>query len=85
MPEISRFFGISIYFHFRDHGPPHFHAAHGEYETSVNIETGFFEGEFPGRAKRNVLKWLELNREKLREDWRLSQRSLPPNRIAPLE
>jgi len=31
MPEISRFFGITIKMFFGDHVPPHFHA---EYESS---------------------------------------------------
>jgi len=26
MPEVSRFFGISIRMYFDDHNPPHFHA-----------------------------------------------------------
>jgi len=26
VPVLSRFFGIVIYMHWRDHTPPHFHA-----------------------------------------------------------
>jgi hypothetical protein len=29
MPEISRFFGIVVVMYYRDHAPPHFHAAYG--------------------------------------------------------
>jgi hypothetical protein len=37
MPEVSRFFGISIRMYFDDHNPPHFHAIHGDAETEVGI------------------------------------------------
>jgi hypothetical protein len=30
MPEISRFFGISIKMFLDDHPPPHFHAEYGD-------------------------------------------------------
>jgi len=33
MPEICRFFGISIKMYFGDHMPPHFHAEYGEHKT----------------------------------------------------
>jgi hypothetical protein len=32
MPEISRYFGISIRMYFDDHNPPHFHAIYGNRE-----------------------------------------------------
>ncbi len=56
MPEISRFLGIVIGMFYRDHVPPHFHAAYGEYEITVDIETGVVHGRFPKRALRLVLE-----------------------------
>jgi hypothetical protein len=38
MPEISRFFGISIRMYFDDHHPPHFHAIYGGAEIEVAID-----------------------------------------------
>jgi hypothetical protein len=35
VPEISRFFGIAIGMFYRDHAPPHFHAAYGGYHMTV--------------------------------------------------
>ncbi len=52
MPEISRFLRIVIGMFYRDHVPPHFHAAYGEYEVTVDIETGVVHGRFPKRALR---------------------------------
>ena len=45
MPEISRFLGIVIAMFYRDHAPPHFHAIYGEFEMTVDIETGVIHGE----------------------------------------
>jgi hypothetical protein len=40
MPEISRFLGIVIAMYYDDHVPPHFHAKYGEFEITVEIESG---------------------------------------------
>ena len=86
MPEISRFLGIIIAMYYNDHSPPHFHARYGENEIRVNIENGeLLSGEFPRRAQRLVLEWLELHRNELLEDWNLAQHRKPLNKIEPLE
>ena len=56
MPEISRFLGIVIAMFYKDHAPPHFHAMYGDYEITVEIETGVINGRFPKRALRHVLE-----------------------------
>jgi hypothetical protein len=85
MPEISRFLGIIIAMFYRDHAPPHFHAIYGEYEITVEIESGVINGRFPKRALRLVFEWLELHREELLENWRLAEDRRPLNKIEPLE
>ncbi len=85
MPEITRFLGIVIGMFYRDHAPAHFHAVYGEYEITVDIETGVVRGEFPRRALRHVLEWYEDHKLELLEDWRLVVKRQPLNRIAPLE
>ncbi len=57
MPELSRFLGIVVRMHYRDHAPPHFHAEYGEFEITVEIETGVIEGKFPRRALAAVMDW----------------------------
>ena len=69
MPEISRFLGIIIAMFYRDHAPPHFHAIYGEYEITVEIESGVINGRFPRRALKLVLEWLELHQDELLENW----------------
>jgi hypothetical protein len=85
MPEISRFLGIIIAMFYRDHAPPHFHAIYGEYEITVEIESGIINGRFPKRALKLVFEWLELHRDELLENWRLAEDRRPLNKIEPLE
>jgi hypothetical protein len=85
MPEISRFLGIIIAMFYKDHAPPHFHAIYGEYEVTVDIESGVINGRFPRRALRLVLEWLELHKDELLENWQLVEEKKPLKKIAPLE
>ena len=85
MPEICRFLGIIIVMYYRDHAPPHFHAMYGEYEITVNIDTGLVEGKFPKRALNHVLEWYEIYKTELSENWQLARDRRPLNRIEPLE
>ena len=86
MPEISRFLGIIIAMFYNDHAPPHFHARYGENEIRVNIATGeIMSGDFPRRAQKLVLEWLELHRDELLNDWKLAEERKPLNKIEPLE
>jgi hypothetical protein len=85
MPEISRFLGIVIGIFYSEHGVPHFHAAYGEYEISVEVESGEVHGKFPPRALRLVLEWANLHREELIENWQMARQGQPLRPIAPLE
>ena len=68
-----------------DHVPPHFHARYGEFEVTVEIETGIVQGVFPRRALRLLLEWFELNRDGLVTDWVLCSKREMPKAIHPLE
>ena len=85
MPELSPFLGIVIGMFYRDHGAPHFHAVYGDYEISVEVETGTIHGRFPPRALKLVLEWMNLHKPELLEDWQLAKQGQPLKRIAPLE
>jgi hypothetical protein len=57
MPEISRFFGISIEMFFGDHVPPHFHAEYGDYKAQVNIRSHvIIAGDLPPRVLGMVIE-----------------------------
>jgi len=85
MPEISRFLGIVVGIFYSEHGIAHFHAVYGEYEISVEVESGTVHGEFPPRALRLVLEWASLHKQELIENWQLAREGQPLKRVAPLE
>jgi hypothetical protein len=86
MPELSRFFGIVIRMFFNDHQPAHFHAAYGEHEALIEIETfEVLRGQLPRRALALVLEWATLHREELRRDWVLARSGHTPDPIPPLD
>lgn len=71
--------------YYRDHLPAHFHAKYGEYEITVEIESGIVNGSFPKRALKHVLEWYDLHADELRGNWQLAQVREPFNPIEPLE
>ncbi|MCP5265220.1 MAG: DUF4160 domain-containing protein [Burkholderiaceae bacterium] len=85
MPELSRFLGIVIAMFYRDHAPAHFHAYYGEYEITVEIESGRVNGDFPRRALGHVQEWRMLHYQELLADWDLAMSRRPMKRIDPLE
>ena len=80
MPEISRFYGITIKIFFGDHPPAHFHAIYGEYNALISIEAlTVIEGDLPNRAEILVLEWAELHQDELLKMWNDQEfRKLPP-------
>jgi len=86
MPQVSRFYGISVYLYYRDHAPPHFHAIYGDREALVEIGTArIMEGSLPRRARKLVLDWAQLHEAELRQDWDLAQANQPLIPIPPLD
>jgi len=85
MPVISRFLGIIISMYWNDHLPPHFYAKYGEYEITVNIETGVIEEKFPRRALKLLFEWYEIHKDALAENWELCRNKEMPREIEPLE
>ena len=70
---------------YREHGVPHFHAVYGEYEITVEVEAGTIHGDFPPRALKLVLEWMNLHKPELLENWQFAKQGQPLKRIAPLE
>ncbi len=85
MPEISRFLGISVCMYYREHPPPHFHAKYGEFEITVEIQSGVVEGRFPGRALGSLLEWHGLHQDELMDNWTLAEKKESLKKIPPLE
>ncbi|MBI5214455.1 MAG: DUF4160 domain-containing protein [Ignavibacteriae bacterium] len=86
MPLISRFYGISIYIHFRDHQPPHFHAIYGEYEAMISIQDGkLLQGEMPERAMKLIREWSDEHRQELLSNWKDILNKKPYTKVDPLQ
>lgn len=86
MPEISQFYGIIIYLYFKDHNPPHIHAAYGDFEAKYTIESNeMFFGNLPIRADKLVREWIELHQVELMEDWKNALSGKPIFKITPLK
>ena len=76
MPEISRFYGITIkmYFLSSEHNPPHIHAFYNKKVAIIDIQTlEVIEGELPNRALRLVKEWTYLHRNEIKEMWKTQQ------------
>ena len=62
MPEISRFFGITIKMFYEDHNPPHFHAEYSGEKVLIDIRTlSVFAGSLSPRAMGLVVEWATLH------------------------
>lgn len=84
MPEISRFYGITIYMFYNEHNPPHIHAQYQDYEAVIEIESGKIKGKFPRRALNLINEWIEIHKKELIENWILSEKRIPLKSIKPL-
>ena len=85
MPELSRFYGIIIRMHFRDHAPPHFHATYQNHEATVRIsDLAVTRGALPVREQGLVAEWASLHQQELYEAWERRTRQEPLGKIEPL-
>jgi hypothetical protein len=86
VPEISRFLGIVITMRYREHAPPHFHAAYGGRRASLAIDPiVVLKGRLPGRVLGLVVEWASEHQSELMENWGLAKRKETLRRISPLE
>jgi len=85
MPEISRFFGISIKMFFDEHPPPHFHAEYGEHKAVIDIQTlVVVGGHLPPRVLGLVVEWAAQYQGELLALWDQAANQQPLHRIPPL-
>lgn len=85
MPQISSFYGISIYMYGNEHNPPHFHVWYDNYKAVINIESGEVKGNLPRRVLQMVYEWLDLHKPELLENWELLRMLELPKKIEPLQ
>ena len=85
MPTISMFFGLLVKMNYREHNPPHIHVEYNEHRASYAINDGTrMAGELPVAQERMILAWMEIHREELLANWKLSEQREELFRIEPL-
>ena len=85
MPELSRFYGISIRMYFADHAPPHFHALYGEEEVVIDIRRlAIIRGNFSPLAFGLLMEWASIHQDDLLAAWDQAVKAQAPMKIAPL-
>lgn len=85
MPEVSRFFGITIRMFFDEHLPPHFHASYGGDEAQIGIEPiQVLNGQLPSRAISLVFEWAAIHQRELAENWDRMRQDQAPRKVEPL-
>lgn len=85
VPRVCEFYGIAIYIHWGDHGPPHFHARYAGEKASIAIDdVTVLAGRLSPRALGLVVEWAAIRRSELRRVWRQAGNNEPLDRIEPL-
>ena len=86
MPEVSRFFGISVRMYFDDHNPPHFHAIYAGAEVEIGIDPiTVLRGRFPRRGLGMVMEWTARHQRELLDNWERLGNNQAPRKIDPLD
>lgn len=86
MPRVCEFYGIVIYFYFRDHAPPHFHARYQGSDAAFEIESlALLEGSCAPRTRALVVEWASQRQPQLRRAWAQARADQPIDPIPPLE
>jgi hypothetical protein len=70
MPEIKRFGGFKLLMFFQDENPPHVHIKGPDFAAKIRLSDGeVIAGKAPGRALRQVRRWIASNRTWLMRLW----------------
>jgi hypothetical protein len=86
MPELARFYGITVVMFYDDHPPPHFHVNYAESFAKIDIESGkVLEGSLPRTALRLIEEWRKLRKQELAQAWADIRAAKRPNKIAGLD
>lgn len=85
MPELSRFYGISIYMYYMDHDPPHIHVKYNSFEAVFSLLSNeMILGFVPNRVSKMVIEWMAINSGLLLDNWERCKIGLEINKIKPL-
>ena len=76
---------MKVYMFYDDHDPPHVHVRHGDHRAKVDLDGNILNGSLDSPARVRLLRyWLELNRDRLVENWARACAEKPLEKIPPL-
>lgn len=84
MPQVSSFFGISIYMYYAHgkHKEPYFHAKYQGFDASFSIKKlTILSGHLPTKATALVLAWAFEHQLELLENWDKIKKREPVSKI----
>jgi hypothetical protein len=85
MPIVSAFSGIVVRMYYHEHGPPHFHAEHGDDRATFAFDGKLLAGRIRSQAAiRKIRRWAGLHTQELEANWARLIASRPLERIEPL-
>jgi hypothetical protein len=86
MPEVSRFFGLVVRMFYDDHEPPHVHVEYQGKKVKLDFQGNVLAGGLASKvALRLARDWIDLNVQRLEQDWQLARKGLPLEKIPPLD
>jgi hypothetical protein len=70
VPTVKNFGSYRIMLFAEDHNPPHVHVIGRDFQAKVRIrDADIFAGMIPPRHRREALRWIVENRDRLLEKW----------------
>ncbi|MDR0883830.1 MAG: DUF4160 domain-containing protein [Oscillospiraceae bacterium] len=88
MPELSRFYGMTIQMYFKDtqqHHKPHVHVVCEGDKAVVGIDGDLLVGRLSNKHMRVLLAWLTIHEEELYEAWNKAVNQQHFDKIKPLD
>lgn len=58
---------------FKDHNPPHFHAAYQGFKGMFDFDGNMLEGNMPNKQIKLIAAWCELHKDDLIANWDLAE------------
>ena len=87
MPELSRFWGMTVYMYFQDnkqHNKPHIHVTYAEHTAQVAIDGELLAGSLPPKQLKVLAGWLALHEEEAYAAWNQAVQGEAFDKIEPL-
>lgn len=83
MPEVCRFYGMSIKLFWKDHLPKHVHVVSGSDKLKIAFDGKIISGTIEQNKLRVLREWLNKRQNELNDRWEKMIENQPFERIEP--